>query len=84
MSRHEHDDLSIGDEAADLIASLREALEPFAKMGELADFAFAPALFHDRDEIKHLPWRDNGHIVTITYGDLRRARAALAAGEGGR
>lgn len=57
------------------IAELEGCLEPFAKMGEMANFAFAPALFSDRDSIKELPWSENGEPVTITYGDLRRAAA---------
>lgn len=62
-----------------LAGDMAGALGPFGELGVLANFAFAPALFHDRDEIKGLPWKDDGRIVTITFGDLRQAAQSLTA-----
>jgi hypothetical protein len=62
---------------------LFEALEPFAKLGRMLDGPFAPALFKDSDAIgMGGAWSENGEPRTITFGDLRRAAAALAKARG--
>lgn len=63
--------------------ALREALEPFARIGEMLNFAFAPAFFPDSARLNFKDdWKDNGEDVAVMAGDFRRAYAALAAMEG--
>lgn len=67
--------------AADAIERLMKALEPFAKAGRVVDGPFGPALFCEDDMAfqSGCAWSENGERRTITWGDFRRARAALDA-----
>jgi hypothetical protein len=66
-------------EAKGEIKRLREALKPFAKAGQVIDSPFGPALFREDDMAfqSGCAWSENGERRTITWGDFRRARAAL-------
>lgn len=60
------------------IASLSEALRPFATLGKMLDGPFAPALFRDEDSAGiGGAWSEDGERRFVTFGDLRRASAAL-------
>ncbi|MBY2986435.1 hypothetical protein [Rhizobium leguminosarum] len=63
------------------IAELEAALEPFAKAGQVIDGPFGPALFAEDDMAfqSGCAWSENGERKTITWGDFRRARAAIRA-----
>lgn len=58
------------------VARLREALTPFAALGEMLGGMFGTALFKDADVVPFADtWSENGETRTISYGDLRRAYA---------
>jgi hypothetical protein len=82
FGRRVRDDFAEHEANARLIAAapeLYEALEPFAKLGRMLDGPFAPALFKDADAVGFGgAWSENGEPRTVTFGDLRRAAAALA------
>lgn len=65
-------------DAVEIVREAVEALAPFAKLGEMANFAFAPALFADHQSLKDLPWSEDGKPVTATFGDVRRALQVYA------
>lgn len=58
----------------------REALEPFATVGRIIDSLFGPALFADDDGAFNgaCVWTEDGQSRRLTWGEFRRARAALA------
>ncbi len=60
---------------------LREALKPFGKVGAVIDGPFGPALFAENDMAfqSGCAWSENGERKTLTWGDFRRARTALAS-----
>jgi hypothetical protein len=59
------------------VKRLREALEPFAKVGRIIDELFGPALFSDDDDAftTGCEWFVNGKRETLKWGDFRRALA---------
>lgn len=63
-----------------ICGKLEKALQPFAKAGQVIDSPFGPALFREDDMAfqSGCAWSENGERRTITWGDFRRARAALA------
>ncbi len=68
------------DEAAEN-EKLREALTPFGTVGAVIDGPFGPALFAENDMAfqSGCAWSENGERKTLTWGDFRRARTALAS-----
>lgn len=63
-------------EAAAYIERLEAAIEPFAKVGDIIDGPFGPALFRGEDDAfqSGCAWTENGERKTLTWGDFRRAR----------
>jgi hypothetical protein len=63
-----------------LIASLSEALEPFATVGKIIDGPFGPAIFINDDDAfqSGCAWTVNGERKTLTWGNFRQALAALS------
>jgi hypothetical protein len=71
--------------AGEPVQYLWEALEPFAKMGKIIDGPFGvPTIGDDAPFKSGAAWQEGGETRTLTYGDFRRACAALSrATEGG-
>lgn len=73
------------EEAEKRCEELEAALKPFATAGQIIDGPFGPALFAEDDMAfqSGCAWSENGVRKTITWGDFRRARAALSSKEQG-
>ena len=74
--------LAFLDERAALSARVKEleaALTPFSHVGKIIDGPFGPALFAESDQAFRdgCAWTENGEKRTLTWGDFRRAGAAL-------
>jgi|GEM_PF-4785454 len=79
LAQAKHDDLSIGDEAADRIAELEKALRPLSEM-----FLYPDDLgFETAEDIKSDPdWCSDANDLKhenlfVLRRDIRKARAAL-------
>ena len=69
--------------ALDHIARLEEALRPFADIGFAIDVdgrGFGAALFRDDATAFEATWKSGDEDRRLTWGDFRRARAALGEG----
>lgn len=65
----------------DIMEALRAALEPFAQAADEIE-TVAPGWAHDAFPFRLFDGLGYVPNVTITFGDLRRARAALARSRG--